>query len=223
MWDKNTELELRQLVKDTGVKLLEENLVQGTWGNISVRLDEDHMLVSPTGLDYNHLEPEDMPIVQISDPSIWSDGKKPTSERKIHAAVLASRPEINACIHSHPVFATIMASCRMPLPAFNEQLKEVMNGDVIVGAYGLPGTGKLKEGTVEAMKGRNACFMANHGVFCVGETMEDAFNVLRLLEKSVYEYIRMQTLEKTGAKEYSDELLFRVFKKKANIFLKKSY
>ena len=39
MWDKNTELELRQLVKDTGVKLLEENLVQGTWGNISVRLD----------------------------------------------------------------------------------------------------------------------------------------------------------------------------------------
>ena len=213
MWTKEQELELRKLVKDSGVQLLEENLVQGTWGNISVRLDEDHMLVTPTGLDYNHLTPDDMPIVQISDPSVWSDGKKPTSERKIHAAVLASRPEINACIHSHPVFATIMASCRMPLPAYTQELQEVMGGDVLVGAYGLPGTKKLKEGTVAAIQGRNACFMANHGVFCVGKTMEDAFNVLRILEKSVYDFIKQKTLEKTGATEYSDELLFDVFKK----------
>ena len=212
MWSKEKEIELRKLIKDSGVKLLEENLVQGTWGNISVRLDEDHMLVTPTGLDYYHLSPEDMPIVQISDPKIWSDGKKPTSERKIHAAVLTSRPEINACIHSHPVFATIMASCRMELPAFTPELQEVMGGEVKVGAYGLPGTKKLKEGTVAAMQGRNACFMANHGVFCVGKTMEEAFNVLRLLEKSVYDFIQMRTLKKTGEKEYSDELLFRVFK-----------
>lgn len=214
MWSKEKEIELRQLVKDSGVKLLEENLVQGTWGNISVRLDEDHMLVTPTGLDYYRLSPEDMPIVQISDPKIWLDGKKPTSERKIHAAVLASRPEINACIHSHPVFATIMASCRMELPAFTPELQEVMGGEVKVGDYGLPGTKKLKEGTVAAMQGRNACFMANHGVFCVGKTMEEAFNVLRLLEKSVYDFIKIKTLEKTGEKEYSDELLFRVFKGK---------
>ena len=216
MWNKNTELVLRQLVKDTGVTLLEENLVQGTWGNISGRIDDDYMVIT-----YNHLEAADMPIVQISDPSVWYDGLKPTSERKIHAAVLASRPEINACIHSHPVFATIMASCRAPLPAYTQELQEIFGGDVIVGAYGLPGTEKLKEGTVEAMQGRNACFMANHGVFCVGETMQDALNVLRTLEKTVYEYIQMQTLEKTGAKQYSDELLFRVFTKKANHFLKK--
>ncbi len=211
MWTKETELELRKLVKDSGVKLLEENLVQGTWGNISVRLDEDHMLVTPTGLDYNHLQPEDMPIVQISDPSVWSDGKKPTSERKIHAAVLASRPEINACIHSHPVFATIMASCRMPLPAFTDELQEVMGGEVKVGAYGLPGTKKLKAGTVEAMQGRNACFMANHGVFCVGKTMEEAFNVLRVLERSVYQFIQNNTLKRTGAESYTDQLLFDQF------------
>lgn len=211
MWDPAKEKELRRLVKDSGVRLLEENLVQGTWGNISVRLDEDTMLVTPTGLDYNHLTPEDMPIVQISDPSIWRDGKKPTSERKIHAAVLASRPEINVCIHSHPVFATIMASCRMPLPAFSDELQEAMGGEVKVGAYGLPGTKKLKEGTVEALQGRNACFMANHGVFCVGKTMEEAFSVLRLLETSVYEWIKRRTLEKTGAVDYSDELLFRLF------------
>lgn len=213
MWDKNTEKELRQLVKDSGVRLLEENLVQGTWGNISVRLDEDHMLVTPTGLDYNHLTPEDMPVVQISDPSVWSDGKKPTSERKIHAAVLASRPEINACIHSHPVFATIMASCQTPLPAFTDELKQVMGADVAVGAYGLPGTKKLMKGTVLAMQGRNACFMANHGVFCVGKTIDEAFNVLQTLEKNVYAFIQKRTLEITGKTEYTDELLFDLFVK----------
>ncbi|MCR4660711.1 MAG: class II aldolase/adducin family protein, partial [Clostridia bacterium] len=76
---------------------------------------------------------------------------------------------------------------------------------------GLPGTKKLKEGTVMALQGRNACFMANHGVFCVGKTMEEAFDVLRLLEKSVYEFIQQKTLEKVGAKEYSDEVLFQYF------------
>ena len=213
MWNKETEIEARQLIKDSGVKLLKENLVQGTWGNISVRLDEENMLVTPTGLDYNHLMPEDMPIVNINDPKIWSNGKKPTSERKIHAAVLAARKDVNVCIHSHPVFATIMASCRMELPAFTQELKEVIGGEVKVGKYGLPGTKKLKKGTVAAMQDRNACFMANHGVFCVGKTMEEAFNVLRVLEKSVYEYIKIKTLEKTGEKEYSDELLFELFKK----------
>lgn len=214
MWDKNTEKALRQLVKDSGVRLLEENLVQGTWGNISVRLDADHMLVTPTGLDYNHLTPEDMPIVQISDPSVWSGGKKPTSERKIHAAVLAARPDVGACIHSHPVFATVMASCRMPLPAFTQELRRTMGADVPVGAYGLPGTKKLMQGTVDAMKGRNACFMANHGVFCVGKTMDEAFHVLRVLEDSVYAFIRQRTLEITGETAYSDDLLFDVFVQK---------
>jgi len=112
-WDKETELRLRQVIKDSGVALLNENLVQGTWGNTAVRLDEDHMLVTPTGLDYIALTPEDMPVVQISDPSVWSDGKKPTSERKIHAAIMQARADINATIHSHPIYCSILASARI--------------------------------------------------------------------------------------------------------------
>ncbi len=212
-YTKEKEVELRQLIKDSGVKLLEENLVQGTWGNISARLDEDNMLVTPTGLDYNQLKPEDMPIVQISDPSIWKDGLKPTSERKIHAAVLSARPEINACIHSHPVFCSIIASMRLELPVLNDEMEKLVGGTVKVGAYGLPGTKKLKEGTVAAMEGRNACFMANHGVFCAGKTMEEAFEVLRIVEKCSYEYIKQMTLKATGATEYTDDLLFEYFVK----------
>ena len=210
-WDKETELRLRQVIKDSGVNLLKENLVQGTWGNTAVRLDEDHMLVTPTGLDYIALTPEDMPAVQISDPSIWSDGKKPTSERKIHAAIMAARPEIGATIHSHPIYCSILASARIELPVMSEEMQKLVGGSARVGAYGLPGTKTLKKGTVAAMDKRNACFMANHGVFCAGKDMEEAFEIIRVMERSCKEYIAQKTLEATGQKTYSDELLFDYF------------
>lgn len=210
-WTKEEEIRLRKVIKDSGINLLKENLVQGTWGNTAVRLDEDHMLVTPTGLDYVALQPEDMPVVQISDTSVWTDGKKPTSERKIHAAIMAARPEINATIHSHPVWCSVLASARIELPVMSDEMQKLVGGPARVGAYGLPGTKKLKEGTVEAMKGRNACFMANHGVFCAGKDMDEAFEIIRVMEKSCKEYIRQCTLKITGQLEYSDELLFDYF------------
>lgn len=210
-WDKETELRLRQVIKDSGVTLLNENLVQGTWGNTATRLDEDHMLVTPTGLDYIALTPEDMPVVQISDPSIWSDGKKPTSERKIHAAIMQARPEINATIHSHPIYCSILASARIELPVMNDDMQRLVGGSCRVGAYGLPGTKKLKNGTVEAMQGRSACFMANHGVFCAGKDMDEALEIIRVMERSCYQYIQECTLKATGQQTYSDELLFDYF------------
>lgn len=210
-WTKEEELRLRKVIKDSGVNLLKENLVQGTWGNTAVRLDEDHMLVTPTGLDYIALQPEDMPVVQISDTSVWRDGKKPTSERKIHAAIMADRPEINATIHSHPVWCSVLASARIELPVMSDEMFKLVGGPARVGAYGLPGTKKIKEGTVAAMKDRNACFMANHGVFCAGRDMDEAFEIIRIMEKSCKEYIKQCTLKMTGQLEYSDELLFDYF------------
>ena len=213
-WRPEEEARLRQVIKDSGVALLKENLVQGTWGNTAVRLDEDHMLVTPTGLDYIALQPEDMPIVKISDPSVWEKGKKPTSERKIHAAIMADRPEINATIHSHPVWCSVLASARIELPVMSDEMRRLVGGSARVGAYGLPGTKKLKNGTVAAMKGRNACFMANHGVFCAGKDMDEAFEIIRVMEKSCKQYIEQKTLEVTGQSTYSDELLFDYFKSK---------
>lgn len=209
-WTKEEEKRLRQVIKDAGVNLLKENLVQGTWGNIAVRLDEDNMLVTPTGLNYIQLTPEDMPIVKISDPSQWT-GKKPTSERKIHAAILQARPEINATIHSHPVYGTMLASARLELPVMSEEMKKLIGGEVKVGHYGLPGTKKLKEGTVAALQGRNACFMANHGVFCAGKDMDEAFEIMRIVEKSSKDFLAELTLKLTGQQTYSDELLFDYF------------
>ena len=90
-------------------------------------------------------------------------------------------------------------------------MQRLVGGSARVGAYGLPGTKTLKKGTVEAMNGRNACFMANHGVFCAGKDMDEAFEIIRIMEKSSYDYIKEQTLKATGQTTYSDELLFDYF------------
>lgn len=156
------------MVKDAGVRMLEENLVQGTWGNISIRLDEKHALVTPSGLDYVVMTPDDLPVVDIETLE-WTGPRKPTSERKIHAAILRARPEINVVLHSHPTWGATFASTHLSLPAFNDKMKKYLLGDVRCAKYGLAGTKKLTKNTVAAMEGRNACFLANHGVFVCGK------------------------------------------------------
>lgn len=156
------------MVKDAGVRMLEENLVQGTWGNISIRLDEKHALVTPSGLDYVVMTPDDLPVVDIETLE-WTGPRKPTSERKIHAAILRARPEINVVLHSHPTWGATFASTHLSLPAFNDKMKKYLLGDIRCAKYGLAGTKKLTKNTVAAMEGRNACFLANHGVFVCGK------------------------------------------------------
>ena len=204
------EYELRCAVKQAGVDMLKENLVQGTWGNISIRLDENRMLVTPSGLDYITLTPEDMAIVDINTLE-WTGPKKPTSERKIHAAILRDRPEINVVLHSHPTQCSIFASTRKSLPVMNDRMAKYIGGEARCAKYGLPGTKKITANTLEALKDRNGCFLANHGVFACGATVEDAFEAIRVLEEGCREYIVKTVLEKTGAKEFSNELLYSLF------------
>lgn len=209
------EKELRTIVKKSGIKLIEENLVQGTWGNSSVRLNESKMIVTPSGMDYERLTEDDLPIVDIQTLE-WTGSHKPTSERKIHAAMYRERPEVGAVIHSHPTYCSILASVGQELPVINEDMQRLIGGNVKVGSYGLPGTKKLTQGTIDAMKDRNACFMANHGVMCVGRDMEEAFETIRVLESACLDYIKQKTLEVTGAKEFSEQLIFDYFSSTIN-------
>lgn len=201
---------LGKILVDSGKKLLQNNLVQGTWGNSSVRIDENTMLVTPSGLDYLSLKEDDMVVVDINTME-WKGKHKPTSERGIHAAIYRERKDINAVIHTHPVYCSVMAVVRKSLPCFNEEMTRLFLGDVRVADYGLPGTSKLTKGTIKGMEGRNACFMANHGVVCAGKDMDEAFQIIKLLEESCKKYIEMKTLEITKEKEFSEDLLNNYF------------
>ncbi len=207
-----SEQELRKILTESGLYLLENNLVQGTWGNTSIRVDDKYMLVTPSGLDYTSLTPEDMAMVNIETLE-WTGKLKPTSEKGIHAGIYMSRPDVNVVIHTHPNYCSVLASSRTPLPAMDDNFKTLIGGEARVGKYGLPGTKKLCKGTVEAMEGRNACLMANHGVLCAGTSMENAFEVISAMEKYSKLFVEKTLLEKTNAKEFSDELLYDYFSK----------
>jgi L-fuculose-phosphate aldolase len=204
------ELELRNIVKESGIRLIKEGLVRGTWGNVSVRLDENSMIVTPSGLDYLSLKPEDMVVVDIN--TLEYEGEnKPTTERKIHAAIYKERPEINAIIHTHSPWCSSLAAARVELPAIGDDMVQIIGGDVKVGPYGLPSTSKLTNATVAAIRDRKACLMAGHGVLVCGVSLDEAFNVCQIIEAAAKEYVSKHVSAITGKVEVGIEQIKEAF------------
>lgn len=191
------ERQLRQALVKYGAALVESGLVQGTWGNLSARLDDRYMLVTPSGLDYRRLTAGDMVKVELGTLS-WSGSLKPTSESGIHSGVYSSRPEIGAVIHTHSKYCSIFAAAEKPVPVIGENLTRIFGSRVELAAYGAPGSRTLWENTLDALGKNRGCIMAHHGMLCVGSTMESAFEACRLLEDYCRTYIeeRMAQTEK---------------------------
>lgn len=185
---QNKEREIREKLVEYGKKVVESGLVQGTWGNLSVRLDENSMIVTPSGLDYTRLTAEDMVKVDIKTLEYEGD-LKPTSEKGIHGGVYAGRPDVGAVIHTHSKYCAIFAAARKDVPVCGEEMEKIFGSKVRLAGYGLPGTKKLWNHTIEALGKNNGCIMANHGMLCVGKTMEEAFENCRRLEDYCRTYI----------------------------------
>lgn len=177
------EYSLRAQIVEYGKRLVETGLVQGTWGNISVRLDDSRMLVTPSGLDYMSLTPEDIVLVDIRTLE-YNSTRKPTSEKKIHAAVYLSKPDANAVIHAHSSLSSVFAAARVALPACTDAMKKYVGGDARCAPHALPSTGKLTKVSIKALEGRNGCLLAGHGVLCCGDSLETAFETCRVMEEA---------------------------------------
>ncbi len=181
------EKEIAQAIKDAGMTMLEENLVQGTWGNIAVKLDEKYMLATPSGLDYVLLKPEQIAKVDMETLE-WTGTDKATSEKGIHA-VLLSDGKYGATIHSHPFYGCILAAMDRPLPVPDEY-KDILGDEIPCAKAALPGTKGLIKNVGEAIGNAPACFLARHGVIARGKDLEDALNICRALEKACEAYLK---------------------------------
>jgi L-fuculose-phosphate aldolase len=184
--------ELKQQIVDCGRLLVKEGLVQGTWGNIAARVDETYMLVTPSGIDYDILEPED--IVKVNMYTLEYEGSlKPTSEKSLHAAILRERKEIGAVIHTHSPWCSVVAASRVKfLPVISEDMVEQVLGAVKVTEHVLPTTKKQAQAAMEAMRDRNACLLGNHGVICCGQDLAKAFETCRVMETAAERYIKRE-------------------------------
>jgi L-fuculose-phosphate aldolase len=184
----------KQKICETGMKLVEEGLVARTWGNLSIRIDDHQMVITPSGRTYEELSPEDIVVVSIDDLS-YDTHIKPSSEKGLHAQVYKQRSDINAVIHTHQRNASSVASARKDIPVELPTHQEIFGNWVRCSGYALPGMKKLSKAAVKAIGDGKAALLANHGAVCIGNTMEEAFQVALRLEELCQLFIEKQFMQ----------------------------
>ena len=183
------EKEAKQVVCDAGRRLLKEGLVARTWGNISVRVDGNTFVITPSGRTYEELTADDIVTIKMDDLS-YEGHVKPSSEKGLHAEIYKLRPDVNAVVHTHQMNASTVAAARTDVPTMDKETEAFIGPSVRVADYALPGTSKLAKKTAECLEGRNAALMANHGAVCVGPDMDTAFKISTILETMCEQYIQ---------------------------------
>ena len=181
------------LVK-AGLKLVEQGLVSRTWGNISIRVNDSEMLITPSGKFYEEVKPSDMVLINIKTNQYDKSGIKPSSEYKLHTGIYNDRNEFHAIIHTHQMNASTCAAARREVPAVLDDLAQIVGPSVRCADYALPSTKKIVRATVKALRGRNAALMANHGAVCAGRDLDEAFVVCQVLEKGCKAFIEAEFL-----------------------------
>ena len=173
--------ETREKVIEVSLKMLSEELTNGTAGNISIYNREENLVaISPTGIPYHTLKPEDISVVDLDGNLI--EGKNPSSELEMHLIFYRNRPEINAVIHGHTKYSTAVACLRRTLPAIDYMIAVTGDKEVRCADYASYGTSALAHNCFNTMKNSRACLLANHGITTVGESISVAYNVLSQVE-----------------------------------------
>ena len=208
----------RQTVVEAGLTLARSSLTVGTYGNISCRIDEELIAITPSGRDYQHLGPEDIVVtdmegnvLEISETmhrrdcdsnTAGTDSAEskekgctpavtlhPSSELPLHLEIYKNFPEARAIVHTHSVYASALAVAHKDLPPVIEDLTQIVGGAVRCTEYTIAGTKVLGQRVVEAMEGgRSAALIANHGAVCWGRTMKEALATAKVLEKAAQIY-----------------------------------
>lgn len=184
----------KQIVVDAGLTMLRERLTVGTWGNVSVRDSETGLIyISPSGMEYQSIQIEDIVVLDAA-LNIVDGFRKPSIEKEMHAAVYNARADVNAVIHTHPLYSTVLGVNGMELPAISEDFAQIVGDKIICSGYALPGTPELAQNTVKALGKQNAVLLPNHGTMSVGEDMKNALIVCQVVEKAAHIYILAKSI-----------------------------
>ncbi|MGU8015596.1 L-fuculose-phosphate aldolase [Streptococcus suis] len=174
------EKERKELIK-YGRKLVTEGLTKGTGGNLSVfNREKGLMAITPSGIDFFEIKEEDIVIMDLEGQVVEGE-KLPSSEWYMHLIQYQKREDLDAVIHAHTTYGTVLAVLREPLPASHYMIA-VAGKDVRVADYATYGTKELAENAAEAMKDRRAVFLANHGILAGAQDLLNAFNIIEEVE-----------------------------------------
>lgn len=173
----------QQQVLSTAKRMLERGLVSGTAGNVSTRVDDERVAISPSSVPYETMEVDDVVVVDY-DGNLLEGENRPSSEFALHTSVYKEHAEINAVIHTHPLYASMYAVTRQPIPAVIDEFAIYVGGDVPVCDYAPSGTPELAENVAKQVDDVAAALLANHGLVSVGPSLDKALHVAHLVERA---------------------------------------
>ena len=174
-----TQEEMRKIIQETALNAYLEKLVAGTSGNVSIYDRETGiMAITPSNLDYRIMKPEDVVLMHTDGELIYcKEGRKPSSEWRLHAKIYDGMENVNAVIHTHSQHATGFAVTHQEVPVILVEMLPFLGGSIPLAKFGMPGTDEVGVNAVAAMTNppRNAALLENHGVVAVGKSIEQAY------------------------------------------------
>ncbi len=187
MWESE-----KKAVLEAAQEMVQKGLVVGNMGNISMRLVESSarelVAITPSGCYYDSLNPDDIVVVDFEGKRV--EGKlKPSMETMLHIEIYKMRPKVNAIVHFHPIFSSVVAVMGVQIPAILDDQVVCLGGEIKVAEYAPSGSQKMVRNVVSALGEGNAVIMANHGALSVGKDMRDALTNSEVLEKTARIYV----------------------------------
>lgn len=171
-------------IVETGKAFSRAGLVEGSWGNISARIEDKGLIaITPSGRSYEGLCYKDIAVINI-DGKVKKARYKPSSEYALHLTIYDARPDIKAIIHTHSIYASACAVAGVPVMPVMEDVVQIVGGQVDVCEYALAGTKKLGENALAALGNKNAVLLANHGLIACGRNLKEALTAANIVEKT---------------------------------------
>lgn len=185
----------KQQVFETTLKLVGVDLIRLSWGNISTRLPNGTVAITPSGVLYDRMQPEDIVIMDLNGNKL-EGYYNPSSERALHNEIYKVRPDINAVVHTHSRYAIAFSTVEMELPAICLELLFV-GAPIPIAPYQCPGTIEVGIGAAAFFKKRaelKGLLLENHGLVAIGSNLDEAYQNAYNLETGAEIYhLTLQT------------------------------
>ena len=177
---------LREDLVTTARRMSDLGLTPGMSGNISVRTPTG-LLVTPSGMPYADLVPDDAVELKF-DGSMRAGQRAPTSEWQLHRDILGARPDVEAIVHTHSLFCTTISTLRRDIPAIHYMVVLAGADAIPCAEYATFGSAQLALNAVIALRGGNACLLANHGMVALGSSLPQALRLAAEVETLASQY-----------------------------------
>ncbi len=204
------EFEIKKQICEIGKRIYNKGMVASNDGNISVKLNDNEFLCTPTGVSKGFMTPEYICKVDANGKVIQANpGFKPSSEIKMHMRVYRERPDVTSVVHAHPLYATSFAIAGIPLtePIMPEAV--IALGCVPIAEYGTPSTEEIPDAISKYLQHYDAVLLANHGALSFSDSLLSAYHKMESLE--FYAQLLYQAKVLGGPKQLTDAQVQRLY------------